>query len=116
MSIYGGNTWEHGKNNFGETKVAITLRGMVGRRYSEVVFPVFLETKLPNTTAEQVFLFDEEANTCRHVTNSADGQRILVATLEVFIGSDQIAKLSGPDEPTTRIHSERGDGVSRPLG
>ena len=42
MSIYGGNTWEHGKNNFGETKVAITLRGMISRRYSEVVFPVFL--------------------------------------------------------------------------
>ena len=33
---------EHGKNNFGETKVAITLRGMISRRYSEVVFPVFL--------------------------------------------------------------------------
>ena len=41
---------EHGKNNFGETKVAITLRGMISRRYSEVVFPVFLSPEFPSCT------------------------------------------------------------------
>jgi hypothetical protein len=33
---------DRGKNNFRDFKVAITLRGMIGNEYREVIFPAVL--------------------------------------------------------------------------